>query len=221
LTIDREMLMNGVAFMGVTLSDLQIDKFELYYDILLKWNKKINLTAITNSDEVVSKHFIDSLSSAVFFPKNSPFNIVDIGSGPGLPGVALKIAFPNMNLLLTESIGKKVRFLEHLLKKLDLTDVNLVGCRVEDIPTLYPEYVNRFDYTTARAVGRLLWLLELAHPFLKQKGEIILWKGRDQIAELPKIEKNIKMRGFEIINTVPYRIPLWNIDRFLVHLRCL
>lgn len=221
MTIDREMLISGVTPFGVTLSNLQVDQFELYHDTLLKWNEKINLTAITNPDEVVSKHFIDSLSSAVYLPKDKQFNLVDIGSGPGLPGVALKIAFPQMHLLLTESIGKKVKFLEHLIKKLELSNMNIIGCRVEDIPKLYPEFAGRFHYVTARAVGRLLWLLKLAHPFLKTNGEVILWKGRDQVAGIPKIENNIRTHGFEIIQTVPYRIPLWNIDRFLVRLKCL
>jgi 16S rRNA (guanine527-N7)-methyltransferase len=220
LTINKEMLREGVAQFGVTLSDFQLNQFEQYYQLLIEWNKKFNLTAITNPDEVVSKHFVDSLSSRYFLPSElDDSKIVDIGSGPGLPGVALKIAFPEINLLLIESIGKKARFLETLISHLDLKKTKVINTRVEGIPSLYPEYVSAFQFATARAVGRLLWLLELSAPLLAKDARLLLWKGRDQIAGLPKIVNEIKKRGFELVETKPYRIPLWNLDRFLVCLK--
>ncbi len=220
MTINKEMLKDGVAQFGVTLSDFQLDQFERYYQLLIEWNKKFNLTAITNPDEVVSKHFVDSLSSHYFLPRElDDFKIVDIGSGPGLPGVALKIAFPEINLLLIESIGKKARFLETLISHLDLKKTKVINTRVEGIPSLYPEYVSAFQFATARAVGRLLWLLELSAPLLAKDAKLLLWKGRDQIAGLPKIVNEIRKRGFELVETKPYRIPLWNLDRFLVCLK--
>ncbi|MEZ4812321.1 MAG: 16S rRNA (guanine(527)-N(7))-methyltransferase RsmG [Caldisericia bacterium] len=220
MTIDKKMLIDGVTPFGVTLSDYQLEQFEEFFKILITWNKKFNLTAITNPDEVVSKHFVDSLIANAFLPEDKTgVKHIDIGSGSGLPGVALNIAFPEIETVLVESIGKKARFLETLTKELELKNIKVINVRVEDLPALYPEYNSYFNFTTARAVGRLLWLLELAAPTMHPESRIVLWKGRDQISGLPKLINQIRMRGFDLEETKAYKIPLWNIDRFLISLK--
>jgi len=219
LKINTDMLKEGVRPFGVTLSQEQLEKFERFYQLLIEWNQTMNLTAITNPDEAVSKHFVDSLAFFAQAGNIDRFNHIDIGSGGGLPGIAINIVAPNSELVLVESIGKKARYLENLVAQLELPNAKVLNIRAEDIPVLYPEYVNHFTHVTARAVGRLLMLLELAKPVTKKGGIVTLWKGRDQIAGLPKLLPQIGDLGFRFLNTHPYRIPMWNIDRFLITLK--
>jgi len=178
----------------------------------------VNLTAITNPDEVVSKHFVDSLAINLAMDMSARKNLIDIGSGAGFPGVAIKIAFPATEIVLVESIGKKTFFLEELMHKLGLPGISVLNIRAESIPQVRPEYGNHFEIVTARAVGNLQLLLSYAKPLLAPGGSLVLWKGRDDISELPSMLPKIEKLGFSLIKTIPYKIPLWHLERFLVHL---
>ncbi|HNW31673.1 MAG TPA: class I SAM-dependent methyltransferase, partial [Caldisericia bacterium] len=136
-------------------------------------------------------------------------------------GVAIKIAFPATEIVLVESIGKKAFFLEELIHKLGLPGISVLNIRAESIPQLKPEYRNHFEIVTARAVGNLQLLLSYAKPLLVPGGSLVLWKGRDDISELPSMLPKIEKMGFNLIKTIPYKIPLWHLERFLVYLQCL
>lgn len=219
MKINTDMLKEGVIPFGITLTDAQVEKFQRFYDLLMEWNQSMNLTAITNPDEAVSKHFVDSLAFFAQAGNIDGFSHIDIGSGGGLPGIAINIVAPNSETVLVESIGKKARYLENLVTELDLPNATVLNIRAEDVSLLYPEYANHFTHVTARAVGRLTMLLELAKPVTKKGALVTLWKGRDQIAGLPKLMPKISELGFRLQNTYPYRIPMWNIDRFIITLK--
>jgi 16S rRNA (guanine(527)-N(7))-methyltransferase RsmG len=208
----------GAMQYGIALSDSQLDMYQTYCEFLLETNKITNLTAITNPDEVVSKHFCDSICARLAVDFMEVRSLVDIGSGPGLPGFALKIAFPHLKLVAIESIGKKARFLQDLTVLLKLESTKVINDRAENLIKIYPEFIGSFDVATARAVGNIAMLLDYAKPFLKKGGKLLLWKSRDEVAQLPSMQKQIRHAGFDIEKTYPYKIPLWELERFLVSL---
>lgn len=216
MKINQEMLKKGAASFGVALSDFQLEQFSAYNDFLMSWNAKINLTAITNPEEVVSKHFVDSIAAHSVFDLSGSPNLVDIGSGAGFPGFALKIAFPGIKLTAIESIGKKARFLEQLTAELNLENVRILCIRAEDATKQLPELSSSFDVATARGVADVKLLLRYSKPLLAKGSSLLLWKGRDEIATLPGQMTLIESEGFCIHSTKPYRIPLWELDRFLI-----
>lgn len=218
MKINPDLLIKGAKGFGISLGEKQVGAFSKYCDFLLERNRLVNLTAITNPDEVVSKHFVDSLAINLAVDMSLRKNLIDIGSGAGFPGVAIKIAFPATEIVLVESIGKKAFFLEELMHKLELPDISVLNIRAESIPQLKPEYRNHFEIVTARAVGNLQLLLSYAKPLLAPGGSLVLWKGRDDISELPSMLPKIEKLGFSLIKTIPYKIPLWHLERFLVHL---
>ncbi len=216
MKINKELLKKGAASFGVALSDLQLEQFGAYNDFLTLWNTKINLTAITNPDEVVSKHFIDSIAANSIFDMSQSPRLVDIGSGAGFPGFAIKIAFPGVKLTAIESIGKKARFLEQLTAELNLEDVRILCMRAEEAPKQLPELRTSFDVATARGVADVKLLLRYSRPLLAQGSSLLLWKGRDEIATLPGQMTLIESEGFFLHSTKPYMIPLWELERFLI-----
>lgn len=218
MTFDKDQMKKGAMLYGIALSDAQAVQYETYCSFLLEVNQKFNLTAITNPDEVMSKHFCDSLASSLAIDFKQVGSIVDIGSGPGLPGFAIKIAFPHLKLTAIESIGKKAMFLRELIQKLGLTDTLVINDRAENIISDNPEFLGAFDVATARAVGDVTLLLEYAKPYLKKYGTLLLWKSRDEVAELPTKLRQMRKLGFELSKTYPYKIPLWQLERFLVEL---
>jgi 16S rRNA (guanine(527)-N(7))-methyltransferase RsmG len=214
--INKELLKKGAASFGVALSDFQLEQFSLYNDYLMSWNAKINLTAITNPDEVVSKHFVDSIAACAILDMSHSPSLVDIGSGAGFPGFALKIAFPGIKLTAIESICKKVRFLEKMTVELNMENVRILGIRAEDVPKQLPELVSTYDIATARGVADVKLLLRYSKPLLAKCSSLLLWKGRDEIATLPKQMTLIESEGFCLHSTKPYMIPLWEVERFLI-----
>jgi len=175
------------------LADNQEQQFEKYKDLLLEWNQKFNLTAITNPQDIQKKHFEDSLLFAEAI-KFGGFNLneisyrlslADVGSGGGFPGIPLKIAYPNLEVTLIEATGKKCLFLKEVIKQLNLTEINVVNTRAEDL-VRNPNFRGRFDIITARAVSSLDNLTKWTRPLLKSKGVLITEKG---VKELPIIEK--------------------------------
>ncbi len=218
MKLNTELVQKVASLFGTALTDAQLGKFFRYCELLLDFNQKFNLTAITNPDEVASKHFVDSLACALAVDLNETTSIADIGSGAGLPGFAIKIAYPSVKLVAIESIGKKAKFLEVLTSELELDNVVVLNVRAEDVPGLYPEMKGSFELATARAVGKMDMLLGYAKPLLKPGGSLVLWKGRDEVARLPHELPMLKKKGFEFVGATPYKIPLWELERFVIHL---
>ena len=188
------ILTNYLKLIGINLSPTQIDQLYSYRKMLIEWNKNINLTAIKDPNEILFKHFLDSISVHLVEPicNNKSFKIIDVGSGAGFPGLVLKIVFPDCYITLLEATNKKVHFLEHIKNELELKNLNIVACRAEIAAqnTLYRE---RFDLVVARGVAKLTTLSELTLPFCKINGICVLHKGPKaniEVAEsLTAIEK--------------------------------
>ncbi len=180
MTQRMKLLAEGARELGINLSPGQLEQFELYYRELNEWNQRANLTAITSYEEVQVRHFLDSLTVCLPYretPEGLPriIRVVDVGSGAGLPGLPLKIAFPHLKLHLIESVGKKTAFLEHICGVLELDKVAVHTGRAETLAR-EPELRDGFDLALARGVARLSLLLEFALPFCRVGGRAVAHK---------------------------------------------
>lgn len=168
---------------NIEVNKAQLEQFESYYQELIAWNEKMNLTGITEREEVYIKHFFDSVSLAFFIPFGMISSLADIGSGAGFPGIPLKILFPHIKVVIVDSLNKRIQFLDHLVHTFKLSDVNCVHGRAEDIAML-PQFRDSFDLVTARAVAKLNVLNELCLPFAKVGGLFAAMKGTDPTEEI-------------------------------------
>jgi len=192
-------LAGEAARLGITLSSEQTAICERLASELIERNTSVNLTAITEPQDIARKHFLDSFTALAARRWTGRERVVDVGSGAGFPGLALRIALPKIRLTLVESVGKKVRFLEDVCAVLGLTDVEICNERAE---ALGRERRDRYDVGTARAVGTLGQVGEYILPFLRVGGDAIVWKGRLD-AELPGAQKACAALGGEIVSIVP------------------
>lgn len=188
---------------GLILNNRQIEQFELYYKLLLEWNEKINLTAITEQSEVIEKHFIDSILPHKEFEINC--SIIDIGSGAGFPGIPLKIYRPDLDITLLDSLNKRVNFLNIVINKLQLDNIVAIHGRCEDIAKM-PKYREQFDYGTARAVAKLNILAEYTVPFIKIGGTFVAYKGSDAENELNEAKSAISKLYLSTKDTISFEL---------------
>ena len=158
--------------LGITLSKEQLRQFLRYYEMLVEWNDKINLTAITQYDEVMKKHFLDSVSLIKAYDVDREVQVIDVGTGAGFPGLALKIAFPNLRVTLLDSLNKRILFLNEVIRELNLTGVETIHGRAEDYAK--PDRLReKFDLCVSRAVANMTTLSEYCIPFVKVGGMFI------------------------------------------------
>lgn len=178
-----EILARGAVELGLHLTDQQLDQFEVYYRELVDWNQRMNLTAITEYSEVQVKHFLDSLTVCLTLPQGllPGAAVVEVGAGAGLPGLALKLVYPDSRLALVESVGKKTAFLRHLVETLGLANVEVYTGRAEELAR-QPGLRESFDLALARGLAKLPALLEYTLPFCRVGGRVVAWKhgGIDQ-----------------------------------------
>ncbi len=173
-TESKDLLVNGAKTFGIHLDEKTVEAFEIYLKELVKWNQKINLTAIRSERGIVLKHFLDSLSVDPYLPKHS--SILDIGSGAGFPGIPLKIVRPTFKISLIDSVRKKVDFQRHIIRRLGLKGTEAIHGRVQDRGVL-DRLGGRFDITLSRAFSDLRTFLALSLPFLKEGGTAIAMRG--------------------------------------------
>ncbi|HEV8670001.1 MAG TPA: 16S rRNA (guanine(527)-N(7))-methyltransferase RsmG [Candidatus Limnocylindria bacterium] len=192
-------LAGEAARLGLNLTTEQVALCERLGDELIERNTSVNLTAITEPQDIAHKHFLDSFTAFAVRRWSGHERLIDVGSGAGFPGLALRIALPKIRVTLVESVGKKVRFLEDVCALLGLTDVEIRNVRAE---ALGRERRDRYDVGTARAVGTLGMVSEYLLPFLRVGGDAIVWKGRVD-AELPGAQKACAALGGEIASIVP------------------
>ncbi len=185
---------------------------EQYLKELLAWNKKFNLTRITDPEEVKVKHFEDSLA-LLQFNQLVDQSVIDIGTGAGFPGLPLKIACPNIKLTLVEATGKKVEFLKHIINLLGLTDVRIITGRAEDIAK---EEREKYDLAVARAVAKLPVLAEYCLPFVKIGGQFVAYKENKVEAEVKKSRKAIEILGGRLLDIKKIKLSRFDIVRSLV-----
>ena len=167
---------NNMKLFGIELSDVQKDQFNRYYDLLIEWNDKINLTAITDKQEVIKKHFEDSLSISSVIDMNAVNSVIDVGTGAGFPGIPLKIVFPSLKLTLLDSLNKRINFLNTVVDELGLSDVSAIHGRAEEYgrDVVYRE---SYDLCVSRAVANLSTLSEFCLPFVKVGGYFVSYKS--------------------------------------------
>jgi len=199
---------------NIELNEIQLQQFEQYYESLIEWNEKINLTAITERDEVYLKHFYDSISAAFFysFDKQSSLSICDVGAGAGFPSLPLKIVYPNLNVTIVDSLKKRITFLENLCEKLKLENVQLYHDRAETFGQ-NPSHREQYDVVTARAVARMSVLSEFCLPLVKVGGTFLALKGASGIEELNEGKKAIQLLGGQVAKSYQFKLPEENSDR--------
>jgi 16S rRNA (guanine527-N7)-methyltransferase len=192
-----EKLESGAAKLGLHLTSQQVEQFHTYYDELLDWNRRVNLTAITGYEEVQIKHFLDSLTVTLALKQpigGKSFRLIDIGAGAGFPGIPLKIMLPAIKLVLLEATAKKTAFLQHLRHKLGLDDVEIVAGRAEEVAH-EAQYREKFDIVLSRGVAPLPTLVELTLPFCAVGGSFIAQKKGAIDLEISQAAKAISLLG--------------------------
>ncbi|MET3699774.1 16S rRNA m(7)G-527 methyltransferase [Bacillus oleivorans] len=191
---------------GIPLTQTQMDQFQLYYELLIEWNEKINLTAITERNEVYEKHFFDSISAAFYSPIKTIHSLCDVGAGAGFPSIPLKICFPHLHVTIVDSLNKRISFLEGLVSSLKLENVQLFHARAEEFGRR-PEHREQYDAVTARAVARMSVLSELCIPLVKLNGLFIALKGSQGDEEWNTGKKAVSILGGELVEQVSFNLP--------------
>ncbi len=209
---NRELLKEGAKTFGIHLEEKTIETFALYLRELLKWNQKINLTAIRSERGVVLKHFLDSLSVVPFLPELS--SLLDMGSGAGFPGIPLKIVRPELEITLIDSVRKKVDFQRHILRLLGLKGIEAIHGRVQD-KAILQNYQERFDGVIARAFCDLRTLLGLSLPFLKERGVVMAMKGRLRDKEIERLTEG-DVLSYRLKKTVSFNLPFSSLQKTLL-----
>lgn len=194
-----EKFQSGLEKLNINLTDEQIQQFITYYEMLIEKNKVMNLTAITEYDEVIEKHFLDSISLCQVYDLSKPVKILDMGTGAGFPGVPLKIAFPEIEVTLADSLNKRIKFLDEVIEELGLQKVTTVHARAEELARK-KEHRENYDVVVSRAVANLSTLGEYCIPFVKEGGCFISYKSGEVEEEVENAKKAIKILGGQIKN---------------------
>jgi 16S rRNA (guanine527-N7)-methyltransferase len=203
-----DRLFSGVQkLLGLTPSPQQRRAFQAYYQELVEWNSRFNLTAITDFEGVQIRHFLDSLSCLLALPPaNQPLSLIDVGTGAGFPGLPLKIVRPAWRLTLLEATGKKTQFLCHLIERLELTGVTVINDRAEQVGH-DPTHRESYDWVLARAVAEMPTLAEYLLPLCKVGGRCLAQKGENAIAEVSRAEQALNMLGGRLNRLIPVELP--------------
>ena len=189
-----EKLVAGAQELDIQLTAEQVALFRQYQELLLEWNKRMNLTAVRDAEQIQQRHFVDSLRCSLATGDLNGQRLIDVGSGAGFPGLPLKILFPDLRLSLLESTGKKAKFLQAVVDELELPDVRILGGRAEDLGQIEEEREN-YDWAVARAVARLETLVEYLLPFVRIGGQVLMQKGRQAELEMDAAANGIAVLG--------------------------
>lgn len=209
----KEELKKYLIELNIDLKEKQIKQLYDYMNLLIEWNKKINLTAIIEPKEIILKHFVDSLTISKYINEKS--TLIDVGTGAGFPGIPLKILRDDINITLVDSLNKRIKFLDEVIKKLNLDNIKTVHGRAEEIGR-NKEYREKFDYATSRAVANISTLSEYLIPLIKNNGQCIYMKGTDLDEELEKGKKAISVLGGNIVNKEEFELPYSDIKRTII-----
>jgi len=203
---ERKLLLEGSKLLGIDLSEGQIEQLMNYKKLLLEWNEKINLTAITDDMEIITKHFLDCLTVSKALDMNRVNTLIDIGTGAGFPGLVIKVAFPHIQITLVDSLKKRLVFLEEVIKVLNLKQIECIHSRAEDLGK-EKKYREKYDVCASRAVANLAVLSEYTLPFVKIGGYLIALKGQKLDEEIEQGKRALNILGGEIEQIVDATIP--------------
>lgn len=222
---DISLLDNLSKELNIELSEKQLTQFHMYYELLIEWNEKINLTSITDWEGVVIKHFIDSMSFVKLFSSyeecleiTSGKSLADIGTGAGFPGLALKILLPELNVTLMDSLDKRIKFLNEVISSLNLEKIETIHGRAEDLAH-NPLYREQFDYATARAVAALPVLCEYCIPFVKKDGFFIAYKSEKSEEEIADSKNAIFLLSGKLIDNISFVLPKTDMNRTIISIK--
>ena len=202
-----------LAKMNISLLKEQYEQFYAYMELLIEWNEKMNLTAITDPKEIILKHFVDSLTITKYVEEGK--SIIDMGTGAGFPGIPIKIYRKDVKVVLADSLNKRIKFLDEVIDKLKLENVETIHCRAEELGK-NKQYREKFDYATSRAVANLSTLSEYLMPFVKLNGKCIFMKTIEVEEELEKAKKAIKTLGGKIEKVDKFEIPESDLGRSII-----
>ncbi len=207
---DFSTLINNCKKWNIVLTEKQIKQFDQYYDLLVEWNSFMNLTAITEFDEVCQKHFLDSLSIVKAYPdhyfKENTFQFIDIGTGAGFPSIPIKIVFPNLKFTLVDSLNKRIKFLNEVIDQLQLSDCTAVHGRAEDLAK-NSSYREQYDFCVSRAVANLSTLCEYCMPYVKVGGRFVSYKSEKITEEALNAKHAIYVLGGKFERQVDFTLP--------------
>ena len=210
--MDKEEFIKELENLNIMLSSKQLDQLDNYYHLLVEWNEKINLTRIIDEKDVYLKHFYDSLTLSRVIDLNQELKLCDIGTGAGFPGIVLKIAFPKLKITLVDSLLKRIRFLDIVIKELGLSDIETVHSRAEDYVKFHKE---EYDVVTSRAVSRLNNLIEYSTPLLKKNGYFIPMKANCE-EEIKESLPILKRKNLTIEKIDEFTLPIENSNRTII-----
>ncbi|MCB0101097.1 MAG: 16S rRNA (guanine(527)-N(7))-methyltransferase RsmG [Anaerolineales bacterium] len=200
------LIQDAQNLFNVHLTARQMAALSRYEKELMEWNQKFNLTAIRDVESIRTKHFLDSYSCVLAWKATPPRRLIDVGTGAGFPGIPLKIIYPMMHVTLVESVGKKVKFCQHVVQTLELDDIEVIHSRAEDIGQ-NPAHRESYDWAVARAVAQLNILSEYLLPLVKLGGTMLAQKGETGPAEAQSAEKAMKLLGGKLRQLIPVELP--------------
>lgn len=207
-----EMFINELKKINITLSEIQLKQLHAYYLLLIEWNQKINLTRITDEKDVYLKHFFDSLTLYRTIDLNEELRICDVGTGAGFPGIVLKIVFPNLKIVLIDSLNKRIKFLNEVIETLNLKNIEAIHCRMEDYSR---KNRDKFDIVVSRAVSNINIMAEISIPALKVGGHMILMKANCE-EEIETSTKTLKLLNSKINKIDKFILPVENSNRTII-----
>jgi len=213
--MNTELFIKMLEEKGIELSPQQINQYEQYFHLLVEWNEKMNLTAITDKEDVYLKHFYDSVSAAFYYDFSKPLSLCDVGAGAGFPSIPIKIAFPHLQVTIVDSLNKRITFLENLAKELQLDGVTFIHDRAETFGQ-NKEYREQYDLVTARAVARLSVLSELCLPLVRVGGTFVAMKAAHAKDELEVGKKAIATLGGSLKETYSFLLPIEESERNII-----
>ena len=214
----KEKLKKKAENIGIALNELQLQQFQDFYELLIEKNKVMNLTSITEEDEVIDKHFIDSLTCNRVIDMNQVKSVIDIGTGAGFPGIPLKIVYPDIDFVLLDSLNKRVRFLNETIELLHLKKIQAVHGRAEDLARK-PEFRGKFDLCVSRAVANLNTLSEYCIPFVRVNGFFISYKAQKGLEEIHESDHCMKELGSKIMQVDEFKLTDIDSNRVLIKIK--
>lgn len=211
--MNQNKFIEELSKLDVTITHKKLEQLEKYYNLLIEYNKIMNLTAIVDKETVYLKHFYDSLTLSKIIDLNKVENLCDIGSGAGFPGIVLKIFFPNLKITLVDSLNKRVNFLNIVIKELDLENIDAIYCRIEEYSI---KNIEKYDVVTARAVAPINILLELGINLAKVGKYFISMKGN--IENEPDFANALLKLNCKLDNIIKFKLPIENSERALIRI---